>query len=44
MPYFIKEDICLYNYSTTKADLKKNLDRMPTEGSQLVDGNTIREM
>lgn len=34
--------MCLYNYSTTKADLKKNLDRQPTEGEMLVDGNTLR--
>lgn len=27
--------MCLYNYSTTKADLKKNLDRQPTEGEMV---------
>lgn len=36
--------MCLYNYSTTKADHKKGIDRTPNENPMLIDGNTYKQM
>lgn len=36
--------MCLFNYSTTKADQKKGLDRSPTEEKIMLDGETYSKM
>lgn len=41
---FFKEDVCLFNYATTKNDKKKKMNRMPTDDPKLMDDTSLKMM
>lgn len=44
IPFFFKDEVCLFNYASTKGDKKKGMNRMPTEDATHLDSEDLKEL